>query len=281
MNAPNANAVTHHLYFESSFSPETFAVYNINEKHALDESLNASRVQHFVRRLQSQYSFLPDEVLPRMEKILCKLHYGWCSHAMELIKGDLQLIKAERSKNTQNDILIADIGKAIEKLLDTFEVAMLIDQIEKKAHSTRARMRGMFLDDAKPSDPLSCWKIALVHPESSQNIRPLANGCGVPGALPSVLHRLEPPDDISECWQLFFEVLTRSYQSASYLVQENIETEKGHLDCSHKPEIRRVLKFINEEEGKYLMAHIVRVSVLYQPVTEGQVIKWPPISYKI
>ncbi len=70
------NSITHHLYFESSLSPETFAVYNINEKHALDNNLNASRVQHFVRKLQSQFAFVPDEILPRMEKILSKLHYG-------------------------------------------------------------------------------------------------------------------------------------------------------------------------------------------------------------
>ena len=41
-------------------------------------------------------------------------------------------------------------------------------------------------------------------------------------------------------WQLFLETLVRGYQCASFLVQENIETDRGRLSCSHRPEMDKV-----------------------------------------
>ena len=67
-----------------------------------------------------------------MEKVLSRLHYGWCSHAMELIKGDLLLIKQEKMKNMSKDGFVAEMGNAIEMLFDTFDIAMKIDEICKK-----------------------------------------------------------------------------------------------------------------------------------------------------
>eukprot|EP01041_Mallomonas_annulata_P007331 gene7330-14955_t len=267
-------SITHHLYFESSLSPETFAVYNINEKHALDGNLNTSRVQHFVKRLPSQFPFVPDDMLPRIEKLLAKLHYGWCSHAMDLIKGDLQLIRSERAKPDQNDNLIADIGKAIEKLLDTFEIAIGIDDIAKKIILQRAKARGNRAEEAVSSlsDALVCWTLPLVHPESGHQMRPIENGCGLTTSTPSIIQVLNPIDDISDHWQLFFETLTRSYQSASYLVQENIETEKGNLSCSHKPELFKVLDFIRDNEGFVFIEYFKKNSPFYLPVNENKIV---------
>ena len=70
----NDEPTTHHLYFDSPFSPEGFSIYNINEKHALDPNLNASRVNHFITKLSTNYSFLPKNVPQRMEKVLSTLH---------------------------------------------------------------------------------------------------------------------------------------------------------------------------------------------------------------
>jgi hypothetical protein len=76
---PETEPTTHHLYFDSPFSPESFSIYNINEKHALDGNLNASRVSHFVSKLSATFSFLPKDVAIRMEKVLntlhCKTHF--------------------------------------------------------------------------------------------------------------------------------------------------------------------------------------------------------------
>lgn len=70
-NAPT----THQVFFDSPFSPEGFTIYNINEKHALDDKkLVASRVNHFIAKLSTNYSFLPKVVPQRIEKVLNTLH---------------------------------------------------------------------------------------------------------------------------------------------------------------------------------------------------------------
>jgi hypothetical protein len=61
---------------------------------------------------------------------------------MDLIKGDLALIKAEQLKPKPSEGLMNDMGKAIEKLLDTFEVSYRIAEIGQKTAKDRIRAKG-------------------------------------------------------------------------------------------------------------------------------------------
>ena len=275
-----SDAVSYHLYFESSFSPESFAIYNINEKHALGGNLNASRVQHFVKKIASSHPFLPDDIIPRMERILCKLHYGWCSHAMELIRGDLLLIKREIEKSPINDAVIADIGKGIDLLLDTFDVAIIIDDTYKKLSCLRAKSRELqkaLESKLSFSHPLNCWKTTLVHPESSITLRAEFNGSGLAGSKPSYLQLIDDNIELDWSWQLFFETLTRALQTSGYLEQENLETAKGNLSFSHLPELQKIVGFIDDRGGRIFLDHVARGSPLYTFGPEVKVLN--SISY--
>ena len=63
-------------------------------------------------------------------------------------------------------------------------------------------------------------------------------------------------------WQLFIETLVRGYQCASYLVQENIETERGRLACSHRPEMDKVSDK-PDLSIRYCGLHSCHLSLLY------------------
>ena len=117
--------VTYHLYFESSFSPETFAIFNISEKTSLEGEALLEKIRSYVANIKTQFNFIPEELPERIEKVLMGLHYGWCTLAMDLISGDLNLIQIEKCRPKLNEMLITDIGRAIETLLDTFEVAFM------------------------------------------------------------------------------------------------------------------------------------------------------------
>ena len=69
-------------------------------------------------------------------------------------------------------------------------------------------------------------------------------------------------------WQLFVETLVRGYQCASYLVQENIETDRGRLACSHRPEMDKVTNFIRHGDGRFLLLKLAKVSHLYRNVNQ-------------
>lgn len=117
--------VTYHLYFESSFSPETFAIFNISEKTSLEGEALLEKIRSYVTSIKTQFNFIPEELPERIENVLMGLHYGWCTLAMDLISGDLNLIQIEKCRPKLNEMLITDIGRAIETLLDTFEVAFM------------------------------------------------------------------------------------------------------------------------------------------------------------
>jgi hypothetical protein len=145
LNTTNINSpVTYHLYFSSIFSPESFSIFNINEKHSLDGTLNITRVTTFITRLNAEFPFIPRDLLIKIEKAFSKLHHGWCSHAMDLILGDLNLIKnamglieqEKESKGGGNTTMIGEfsdkenmiynMGLSIESLLDTFDISFRI-----------------------------------------------------------------------------------------------------------------------------------------------------------
>jgi hypothetical protein len=65
-------------------------------------------------------------------------------------------------------------------------------------------------------------------------------------------------------WQLFFDVLAQSFESAAFLVQENIETDNGYLQATHLPDLYRVVYYITHDEGRFLYTALRNRSVLYQ-----------------
>lgn len=203
-----------------------------------------------------------------MEKILSILHYGWSSHAMELIKGDLNLIKVEKAKTKPNDHLIADIGRGIEKLLDTIEISIRLDEIGKKVIGWGADLRNdqPNHNELMLGEPLRCYKTAIVHPELSFPINPSTNGNGnlqFHGAY-SLFQHIVPPNRESSTWQLLFEVLASSYSMASFLVQENIEAERGYLCCSHLPDLYKILNYLNTKQGDIMLGELRQICGLYQ-----------------
>lgn len=106
---------------------------------------------------------MPVEIIPRMEKLLNTLHYGWCSHVMEVIKGDMTLIRNEKLKSNPNDFLIADIGRGIEKLLDIIEISVRIDEHGKQYLEHGAILRGNQEADRvyTTGEPLRVFKMPL------------------------------------------------------------------------------------------------------------------------
>ena len=211
--------ITYHLYFESSFSPETFAIFNISEKTCLEGAALAEKIRAYVvsiqvlhappcsvphfaalrflltllltRCVQAQYDFIPQELPARIERVLMALHYGWCRsvplppllftpllaspHASSPLvqpgdgpdhgRPDLDQSRESAPQGTTppttaprfvhptpvshpqlpatypylclvsavqvNDALVSDIGRAIETLLDTFEVAFMASDAAK------------------------------------------------------------------------------------------------------------------------------------------------------
>ena len=70
----NEEPTSHHIYFDTPFCPETFTMYTIYEKHALDGNHNSSRINHFITKLFTNYPFLPKDISSRMERMLNTLH---------------------------------------------------------------------------------------------------------------------------------------------------------------------------------------------------------------
>ena len=48
--------------------------------------------------------------------------------------------------------------------------------------------------------------------------------------------------------------------------QENIETDRGRLSCSHRPEMDKVANFIRQGDGRFLLLKLAKVSHLYKNV---------------
>ena len=178
--------ITYHLYFESSFSPETFAIFNISEKTSLEGDALVEKIRNYVANIKIQFTFIPDDLPNRIERVLMGLHYGWCTLAMDLISGDLNLIQIEKVRPKLNESLISDIGRAIETLLDTFEVAYMASDAAKVVAKTRGQLDGTWLDrDRSPlNETFAFLRYTLVHPECSKRMSPAFNGIGLSGARP-------------------------------------------------------------------------------------------------
>ena len=192
---------------------------------------------------------------------------GWCSHAMDLFKGDLNLIRAERVKKVPNDHFIADIGIGIEKLMDTFEIAARLDELSPGPLTYGAKLRGNSKEDELYTlgEKYRCFFTALVHPESAALMAPEQNGDGhaKPSVSPSIFHHVVPPCEDSVLWQLFFDTLVQSYEQGAYFIQENIETYSGFILSSHLPDLYRTMYYITHGEGKFLYAALRKKSMLY------------------
>jgi hypothetical protein len=229
-----------------------------------------------------------------MEKLLNMLHYGWCSHIMEHIKGDLALIRIEKLKSDPNDFVIADIGRGIEKLLDVIEISVRIDEHSKPFLKHGASLRGKDEDHELffIGEPMRTFKLTLgslvfimliysdnhvsiislcnyvlpVHPETAFRDMPEFNGMSCPTTTSSssslksrksepcllqtgasgkknhpgsIFQHIMPPNECANTWQMFFDTLHRSLSLATFLVQENIETARGHIFCTHIPDMMR------------------------------------------
>lgn len=188
---------------------------------------------------------------------------------MDLLKGDLNLIKAERAKKVPNDFLIADIGMGIEKLLDTFEIAIRLDELSAKPLAHAAKLRGNEEEHELYTlgEKFRCFSTVLVHPETGLQMAPKQNGCGGKegGATSSsVFHHVLSPSEDSATWQLFFDVLVQQLEAAAFLIQENIETDNGYIQCSHLPDLYRVIYYITHDEGRHLYTALRNKSILYQ-----------------
>ena len=191
---------------------------------------------------------------------------------MELLRGDLNYIKAKREKEVPDDHLIADLGIGIEKLLDSFEIAIRLDEISAKPLAYGANLRGKSEqhENCTLGETFCCHLTALVHPESGIAMSPKLNGEGkaTSGARSaSIFHHIFPPSDDSATWQLFFDMLARSLDGAGFMMQENIETYNGHIDSSHLPDMFRVLHYIADGEGKLLYTELQKKSILYRQST--------------
>jgi hypothetical protein len=197
---------------------------------------------------------------------------------MDLLRGDLNLIRHERDKKVSNDHLIADVGRGIEKLLDTFEIAIRLDELSEKPLGHGAALRGREGEHERYTlgENFRCYRTVLVHPESGVLLAPKQNGLGLGassgagggaaagGAGGSVFHHIVPPSQDSATWQLFFDVLARALASAAFITQENIETDNGSIQSSHLPELYRVMYYITHDEGKHLYAALRSKSILFQ-----------------
>ena len=174
--------ISYHLYFESVFSPESFAIFNVSDKHSLDSTLTLSKVKQFVNKLFTDFSFIPEDLILRIEKTLIKLHHGWCSHAMDMIECDLTLMHHEKSKTIPNDNIINDIGFAIETLMDTFEIVYRLTEIVLVIARARSKLEhtpSLGGNRACLNETLAFIKYVLVQPEVSKKMMSAANGLGL------------------------------------------------------------------------------------------------------
>ena len=194
---------------------------------------------------------------------------GWCSEAMHLIRGELNLIRKESEQKEPDDHFIAHAGKSVEKLLDTFEIATRIDEMSAAPLEYGAKLRGKYEAHGQYilGEPHRCHLTALVVPEIGLARAPKQNGVGPSSSggkqLSSIFHHITPASKASEAWQLFFSVLVQNFELAAYYVHENIETENGHLDSSHLADLYRISHFITRDEGCHLYAALRQYSVLF------------------